>query len=283
MKQTKTCKDCSISKDVSDFYVYKESGNPRARCKQCASAMSRNSATKEFRENRTKILTKKKMLHDQMMRECGCCREAKSYESFYKHRSGRYLNRCKTCMSVYNKTPEVLQRKQKYDENYKRINREKILDQARNYSKTYRNKFSSKTKEANKEWRKNNPLKVKELMKKFRDKNKSRPLYRIKVIFSQRIRKVAKKSEWRKMKISTAMLGCSFEEFRQYIQSQFTDGMHWNNYGIKGWHLDHKFPVSACKTEEDLIRCYHYKNFQPLWWKDNIKKGNKILDGVALP
>ena len=29
--------------------------------------------------------------------------------------------------------------------------------------------------------------------------------------------------------------------------------------------------------EEELIKLCHYSNLQPLWAKDNLSKGNKIL------
>lgn len=34
-------------------------------------------------------------------------------------------------------------------------------------------------------------------------------------------------------------LGCSIEEFKQYIESKFCDGMSWENKGMYGWHIDH--------------------------------------------
>jgi hypothetical protein len=71
------------------------------------------------------------------------------------------------------------------------------------------------------------------------------------------------------------ILGCSFEEFVIYITSQFTEGMTLINYGQ--WHLDHIVPLATAKTREDVVRLNHYTNFQPLWAKDNLSKGAKIL------
>lgn len=51
--------------------------------------------------------------------------------------------------------------------------------------------------------------------------------------------------------------------------------MTWNNYGK--WHIDHIIPISSAKTEEEVIKLNHYTNLQPLWAKDNLKKGNKII------
>ena len=76
------------------------------------------------------------------------------------------------------------------------------------------------------------------------------------------------------------ILGCTIEEFRNYISSQFKKGMTIKNHGK--WHLDHIIPISTATTEEEIIKLNHYTNFQPLWAEDNFKKGNKIIDNTQL-
>lgn len=46
-----------------------------------------------------------------------------------------------------------------------------------------------------------------------------------------------------------------------------------DNYGE--WHLDHIKPISLAQTEQEVIKLCHYSNFQPLWAKENMSKGNK--------
>jgi hypothetical protein len=72
------------------------------------------------------------------------------------------------------------------------------------------------------------------------------------------------------------ILGCSFEEFKSYIEGLFTEGMSWDNQGE--WHLDHKTPVSWAETEEQVYELNKYTNFQPLWATDNLSKGNRYSD-----
>ena len=72
-----------------------------------------------------------------------------------------------------------------------------------------------------------------------------------------------------------SILGCTIEEFISYIESKFTQGMSFDNYGHKGWHLDHIVPVSKASTEEEIYALCRYTNYQPLWWKDNLIKSNK--------
>lgn len=70
-------------------------------------------------------------------------------------------------------------------------------------------------------------------------------------------------------------LGCSISEFRVYMESKFQPGMSWENWSLSGWHLDHIVPLSAfnLSTHEELVKACHYSNLQPLWAKDNIRKG----------
>ena len=75
---------------------------------------------------------------------------------------------------------------------------------------------------------------------------------------------------------SLEILGCSMEFFIRYIEELFTDNMSWDNYGE--WHLDHKIPISWATTEDEVYKLNKYENFQPLWAKDNLSKGNKWAD-----
>ena len=51
--------------------------------------------------------------------------------------------------------------------------------------------------------------------------------------------------------------------------------MNWENYGL--WHIDHIIPISYAKSEEEIYKLNHYSNFQPLWAKDNLSKGNRFI------
>lgn len=67
-------------------------------------------------------------------------------------------------------------------------------------------------------------------------------------------------------------LGCSVEQLKKYLESKFQVGMTWDNYGK--WHVDHIKPLSKFDIANYKEAC-HYTNLQPLWAKDNIRKGNK--------
>ena len=74
------------------------------------------------------------------------------------------------------------------------------------------------------------------------------------------------------------LIGCNRETFISHIETQFTEGMTWENYGLKGWHVDHILPLSSfyLTMEDEVKKACHYTNLQPLWWQDNLEKGNKV-------
>jgi len=73
------------------------------------------------------------------------------------------------------------------------------------------------------------------------------------------------------------VLGCSLDDAKKHIESQFKDGMTWENQGMFGWHIDHKIPLASAKTIEEVIKLCHYTNLQPLWAKDNLSKSCNIV------
>jgi hypothetical protein len=77
-------------------------------------------------------------------------------------------------------------------------------------------------------------------------------------------------------KRSQALLGCDYAFLKQYLESLFKPGMTWENYGIKGWHVDHIKPLSIANTPEEMATLCHYTNLQPLWWHENIAKSDNL-------
>lgn len=86
-----------------------------------------------------------------------------------------------------------------------------------------------------------------------------------------RIKRITKRS-----KRSNELLGCTYEQARKWIESQFQRGMSWSNAGV--WEIDHIVPISAFDlTDDQQVRCVnHYTNLRPLWAEENRRKGDKI-------
>ena len=152
-----------------------------------------------------------------------------------------------------------------------RINRvkERKCDKIRYHSdEEYRNK----RKKSVTEWRSRNPDKVKE----YRKINNSRLDVRITGNLRSRLRAAIKNNY--KNGSAVRDLGCSISEFKKYLESLWQLGMTWDNYGLSGWHIDHIVPLVSfdLTNREQFLKACHYINLQPLWAKDNLKKGSKI-------
>lgn len=219
----------------------------------------------------------------EIIKLCQHCKENKSIEEFgfyKKYKDGRNVI-CKECnvsklkkyretekyklyITDYYKREEVIKRQKEYSSEYIKVNKEKINIQKNKWTEENKNKLKAQKKEYRK-------------MKKNTD-----PIYRLHQIISAMIRKSLNYSGFKKNSRTHDILGCSFEEFKIYLESKFEDWMTWENRGLYngelkyGWDIDHIIPLSTAETEEDVIKLNHYTNLQPLCSKFNrdIKKDN---------
>lgn len=67
-----------------------------------------------------------------------------------------------------------------------------------------------------------------------------------------------------------------------YLEGQFREGMSWDNWGIAGWHIDHKVPLAFfdLTDREQFLQAVHYSNLQPMWALENTQKGAKVSDSL---
>ena len=86
-----------------------------------------------------------------------------------------------------------------------------------------------------------------------------------------------KKKDGKMVKI----LGFTVGELRKHIESQFSEGMNWDKFLNGEIHLDHKIPIIFFKPQSvddpAFKKCWALSNLQPLWAKENLSKGGKIL------
>ena len=79
---------------------------------------------------------------------------------------------------------------------------------------------------------------------------------------------------------SASLLQASLSRSHRWwmFSSSFKTGMTRENHG-KVWHIDHIIPCASFDlTDPDQQKkCFHYTNLQPLWAKENLIKGVKIL------
>lgn len=209
------------------------------------------------------------------IKKCYRCSEEKDFSFFNKCKHGTHglHGHCKQCQKIV--------RHEWYIKN-----QEKEKEKSKNYSKTtiskkqqknYYNKNRDKILERNRT-RRRTP-RARNLANLARNQKYNNNInFRISVTTRARINKALKRSFAVKSNKSSNLLGCSIEELKIHLESLFTEGMSWLNYGYYGWHIDHIMPCSKfnllCPKEQR--KCFHYTNLQPLWMKDNISKCNKI-------
>jgi hypothetical protein len=116
--------------------------------------------------------------------------------------------------------------------------------------------------------------------KYMRSKRKNNYLYKCSSGIRSLIVGCMRNGGYRKKTKTADILGCSFEEFKTHIESQFQAGMSWENRHL--WQIDHIMPVSMAKTYDEVVRLNHYKNLRPLWANENQSKGNKTPDILVL-
>lgn len=226
---------------------------------------------------------------------CNKCNLEKDICEFGKLKSSRdgYRYFCKKCRNNIEKTYEgsnVSERKKKWRNN----NKEKIKNHYQetkqiilDYQKKYREENLDKIKERGKKYYNINKKEILDKNKIYRKntknirniyeskKKKNDPIYSLLCGMRSRLCNYLKMCDVTKRNKTFDIVGCSPEFLKEHLETQFTDGMSWDNRSE--WHIDHIIPLSSAKTEDELYKLCHYTNLQPLWAEDNLRKSNKIL------
>jgi hypothetical protein len=192
--------------------------------------------------------------------------------------------------SIGNKLSKEEKRKL-YMERYNKMYEEKNSEILKTKRKEYRLKNKEKIKNYIKNYRENNKNTIKIQQKKYFQKNKEKRKeyvnfkyandleFMLKKKIRSRFTEILNKKNIKKTTKTLDLIGCSVEELKTHIESQFKKGMTWENYGLYGWHIDHIKPCASFDLTDPVQQklCFHYTNLQPLWAKDNWEKKDKII------
>ena len=217
------------------------------------------------------------------MKICFKCKEEKSIYSFFKNKNSKdgLHASCKECQK--NKNYDKVKRSEYYNDTKER-DKEKNKERRKIHyfnnkekenlnSKEYRIKNKDEIKKTSLEYYYNNKnsKEYKEKKSKYcRDRLKYDILYKIRHYITCMLGFHFRNNGFSKKSKTNEVLGCSFEDFKLYIENKFEYWMTWENRGLYngelnyGWDIDHIIPISSAKTEEDIIRLNHYSNLQPL-------------------
>ena len=153
------------------------------------------------------------------------------------------------------------------DQRYRERNREVIRKRSRDWSQKQRDEgtnYADRQNESNREY--------------LKQRLATDPVFKWTARQRSRLSKRLAEHGGTKDQSSDELFGCTYQELRDHLEAQFTEGMTWENYGQ--WHLDHKRPCSSfdLSDPEQQKQCFHYTNLQPLWGEDNLRKSDTWED-----
>lgn len=121
-------------------------------------------------------------------------------------------------------------------------------------------------------WYQSNKVVIRPKRAKYqKERVKNDPLFAVKNRLRARVWAAISIKGYTKRSSIGQILGANWQTVICHLESQFTDGMTWENRSA--WHIDHIKPLASATTEDELIALCHYTNLQPLWAADNLRKG----------
>jgi len=245
----KVCKKCNLEKDFSEFNKLKNSKDGlNYYCKPCYSEkMYEYRNTDEYRNKRRENYINNR-------------------EYYLEQKKDYYINNIEKIKEkdkkYYEFNKELIG---EYKSKYREINKESIAI----YQLEYRKNNRETARLYHSQYQKNRNA----IDSVFKLSNNIRSLIKISI----------KNSGYIKNSKSFDILGCSIEEFKKYLESNFEPWMNWDNHGKYngelnyGWDIDHIIPISSIKEEGEVYKLNHYTNLQPLCSKINRDiKRNKV-------
>lgn len=192
----------------------------------------------------------------------------------------KYYN---TVVKYRNKDPEFMRKERERFRLYRKENPEKCRDAVKRWRKNPKNreKILANKRSYYHRHKKEILPKVsvyqKEIYQKVRNKRYRIDItFRLNCIMSTVVREsLMGTKNHRKWQI---LVGYTTKELMAHLESQFQEGMSWDNYGK--WEIDHITPKSwfdfQSSNDEKFKECWALDNLQPLWMLENRSKHNKF-------
>ncbi len=149
------------------------------------------------------------------------------------------------------------------------LGRRPILKKFESGSRRWHLNNPGKNAKRSREWRKKHP---KNSTRYFAERRRSDGTFRL--ITNLRTRINLALSRQNKLDSTIALLGCSARFYKKYISGLFLPGMSWE---ARNFEIDHIQPISSfdLATLEGQKAAFNYRNTQPLFRADNLRKGGK--------
>jgi hypothetical protein len=224
---------------------------------------------------------------------CSKCKNDKELTDFYKNKANKsgYDYYCKDCR----RSPEVRKLANKANSTYRNKNKDNLewrAQQNKTANKSY-HKHKDKCLKRMSDYRtsgkrkKTRGSKDKEIWRRCAKERLKNPINRLHNAMRCGIRNTLQKNNLDKE--GTKWLDCvdySKEDLITHLESQFEEGMTWNNFGRYGWSIDHIIPISVfdIKDVQDISfkKCWALENLRPMWHVDNISKNATITEEAII-
>jgi hypothetical protein len=210
-----------------------------------------------------------------MRKICIKCKLEKVLEKFYKLPSSKdgYNTRCKKCILIE-------------QDKYRKENRETILKRKKEHYYNNKKEILEKQKikrNNNIENFRSNRKKYKELNKeRIREYNKNYSANRrlidlnFKILGNLRNRLRLAIHNNQKSGTTLDLIDCDIEFLKKHLESQFKEGMNWENYGTY-WSIEHNKACCLFDLSDPIQQkeCFHWKNLSALTISENSRKGQE--------
>lgn len=147
-----------------------------------------------------------------------------------------------------------------------------------------RKEYVKQNKDKIREYRKQYVIENKEKLAQKRKQRRCRDRhYKLKLTLRSRLANAVRRNQ--KFDKTLNLLGCSVDYLKSHLESQFVDGMCWDNWSKTGWHIDHIVPFGQFDLSDPIqqIAVCNWRNLRPLWARKNHEKRDKLTkDGIAL-
>jgi hypothetical protein len=194
------------------------------------------------------------------MKQCKKCNIEQPLTEFYTKKDskdGKHIY-CRSCLKPLSDTwyQDSKESRADYYKTYR--------DQNKEYFNKYSHTHYHTKKELYREWN--------------RTKYQTDLEFKLRHVTAARISQALKTYQTLKRNRTIEYLGCTMDEYTQYLEKQFTQDMNWDNYG-EYWEIDHIKPIDAFDLNDEiqLYEAFKYTNTQPLKKEDNREKSNRYL------
>ena len=219
------------------------------------------------------------------MKSCSKCKLDKEFISFHKSSRNKcgYRSQCISCEREYKEVNKDKYKEYSKNRPYDAISKRNYYLENKEYILLQRKSAYENNKESKLEYQKNyNKINKDKRNAYLSERRQNDPLFRLITNVRNLIYNSFYYNGYSKNSKTEELLGCSFEELKDYLESKFEPWMNWDNRGLYsgefnyGWDIDHVIPLSSVNKEDEIIKLNHYTNLQPLCSKINrdIKKDN---------